>query len=73
MTQEVENVFGEYIKASRLKAGYTQKQLGLLCGYDESAAERVVQYWEADKREVPLARVRALAKALKIPLESLIP
>lgn len=73
MTQEVETVFGEYIKASRLKAGYTQKQLGLLCGYDEGSADRVVQLWEHDKQPVPLNKLRSLAKALKIPLESLIP
>ena len=73
MITEVIAMLGDLIRESRKKMGYTQKQLGLLCGYNETSAERVVQYWEGNKREVPLSKVRALAKVLEIPLDSLIP
>lgn len=66
-------MIGELIAQARKKAGLTQKQLGILIGYDAGAAERAVQYFEANKREVPLSKIRALSKALNIPLESLIP
>ena len=66
-------MFGEYIKECRIKAGLTQKQLGMLCGYEEASADRVVQLWEHDKQPVPLNKLRILAKTLNIPIESLIP
>ena len=73
MIPEVIAVFGEYIKECRLAAGLTQKQLGLMCGYEESSADRVVQLWEHDKQPVPLNKLRILARSLDIPLDSLIP
>lgn len=73
MTLEVLAVFGEYIKTCRRQKKLTQKQLGEMCGYSGASAERVVQLWERDKQPVPLEKIRPLAKALEIPIESLIP
>lgn len=66
-------MLGKIIKPARQKLGLTQKQLGLLCGYPESSAERTVQHWEHDRQNPPLEKIRALAAALKIPLDQLIP
>lgn len=66
-------MFGEYIRQKRKEKKLTQKQLGLLCGYPEASAERMVQFWERNEREVPLDKIRPLANALEIPIESLIP
>lgn len=66
-------MFGEYIKQSRQKRKLTQRQLGILCGYEEKSAERVVQLWESNKQPVPLDKIRPLAVALDVPIDSLIP
>lgn len=63
---------GETIKEARIKKGLTQKQLGELCGY-EKAADCMIRDWERDKRPVPIDKLRRLAAALDLPLESLIP
>lgn len=66
-------MFGEYIRQKRKEKKLTQKQLGLLCGYEEKSAERIVQLWEHNKQPVPIEKIRPLANALEIPIESLIP
>lgn len=63
----------ELIRAKRKEAGLTQKKLGLLCGYEEKSAERIVQHWEHGTAEAPANKLRALASALQVPLEDLIP
>lgn len=73
MACEVIEVFGEYIKMCREKAGLTQKQLGEMCGYTGRSAIVTVQEWEHNRRPVPLDKLRILAKSLNIPLDSLIP
>lgn len=66
-------MIGQIIRKARKAAGLTQKQLGLLCGFSEASAERVVQFWECDQRDPPIEKLRDLAKALKIPLDRLVP
>ena len=63
---------GEKIKVARIKKGLTQKELGKLVGYEENG-DVYVRQWELDKRPVPIDRMRRLAAALDLPLESLIP
>ena len=70
---EVHLVFGEMIKAARMAAGLTQQKLGELCGYTGRSAEVTVQEWEHNRRPVPLDKLRVLAQALNISLDSLIP
>lgn len=66
-------MFGKYIRECRTAAGLTQRQLGEACGYEGRSAETTVQNWEKDKQPVPLDRLRRLAVALGVPLDSLIP
>lgn len=63
----------EHIRQSRKAAGLTQKQLGEACGYEGRSGERVVQLWEKGSQPVPIERLRRLAAALGVPLDSLIP
>lgn len=68
----VENI-PAFIKATRRARGLTQRALGEACGYTGASAERVVQLWEYGKQPVPMERMRALAAALDIPVDLLIP
>lgn len=67
------NRFGDLIRTRRIILGYTQRQLGEMCGYQGRSAENTIQLWEYGKRPVPADRLRRLAKALELPLEALIP
>lgn len=61
------------LRAARIAAGLTQRQLGEMCGYAGNSAERTVQNWEYGKQSPPLDRLRALADALHVSLDYLIP
>lgn len=61
------------IKAARLRAALSQKELGEKLGYEGRSAEVTVQRWEAGSRPVPLEKIRALAAALNLTLDDLIP
>lgn len=63
----------ELITNARKAQGLTQKQLGTALGYEGDTAEVSVRRWESGKRPIPIEKLRALAKALDLPLESLIP
>lgn len=65
--------YAEQLRAMRQQAGLTQKQLGLAVGYNENNASRNVRGWESGKSLPPITKLRALAEALKVPLEALIP
>lgn len=65
--------FGDYIRECRIAAGLTQQQLGEACGYEGRSAAMTVQKWEHEKNPVPLDRLRRLAVALNVSLDSLIP
>ena len=64
---------GEELKKARKRKGLTQKQLGLMLGFNEKSAERTVQCWEYEERDIPLRNIRALSKILEVPLEDFIP
>ena len=65
---------GEIIREKRIIKGYSQEQLGLLCGYKSvGSAKNAVQYWEYGKKYVPVERIRKVAEILEIPLNYLIP
>ena len=69
-----ENRFGEIIRNARLAKGLTQKQLGMLCGYEiPKTAENMVQHWERNASPIPIDRLRRLCAALDLPLDALIP
>lgn len=64
---------GEKIRAARVAAGLTQKQLGLAVGFSENSAERMIQKWEYGKQAPSLQYIRPLANALKVSLDYLVP
>ena len=61
------------IKTARVKAGYTQKQLGELLGHEGEYAQLLIRRWETGKVLGPVTKVRALAAALNLTLDDLIP
>lgn len=65
--------YGELIKQLRKNAGLTQKELGIACGVDEANASRKVRAWERGEYLPTLIVLRALAKALNVNLDKLIP
>lgn len=65
--------YAEKLKALRTQAGLTQKQLGMAVGYGESSADVNVRCWERGRNYPPIDKLRALAKALNVPLDTVIP
>jgi transcriptional regulator with XRE-family HTH domain len=63
----------EEFKQARKAKKLTQKKLGLLLGYPESTAERIVQHWEYGTQPIPMKHFRKLSEILEIPLERFIP
>lgn len=64
---------GDRIRAARVAAGLTQKQLGILLGFGEASAERRVQKWEYGTISPSLQYLRPLANALNVSLDYLVP
>lgn len=60
------------IRAARIAAGLTQKQLGEAAGYTEITAQPFVASWEAGTRPIPRDKIREVAKALNIEPTELI-
>lgn len=65
--------YGEKLRALRQAAGLTQLKLGMACGYDDKNADRQVRHWESGRSYPPIDKLRLLAAALKVPLDTLIP
>lgn len=61
------------IKAARIRAGYTLRELGEKLGYEGKSAEVTVTRWESGARPVPLEKIRALAAALNLTVDDLVP
>lgn len=53
-------IFGDTVKKARLKKGMTQAQLSTACGYDFTMVSKI----EAGKVDLPISKVKTLAKAL---------
>lgn len=63
----------EKIRAARIAANLTQKQLGEQAGYTGSAAQVTVGRWEIGARPVPVEKLRIVAKLLKLTIDDLVP
>jgi transcriptional regulator with XRE-family HTH domain len=61
------------IKAARIKCGYTQQELGEKLEYTGETAQVSVRRWETGKAPVPLVKIRALAAALNLTVDDLVP
>ena len=55
----------DILRAARIKAGLTQKELGEQCGYGSNAA-RIVSKWETDYRPIPKSKIILVGKILNI-------
>ena len=69
MTEEICKLIRDQRKALNL----TQQRLGEMCGYTGRGAECAVQNGEHGRQSVPLDKLRALAEALQLTLDELIP
>ena len=65
--------YGEKIKAMRVAAGLTQRQLGELCGLEGRSTDSTVQHWEHDRQLPPIKLLRTIAEALKVTLDDVVP
>lgn len=64
---------GSRIRALRMKKGLTQRQLGLLCGFNENSADvRIVQY-ETDNKKPRDALLERIANVLDVDVGFLNP
>lgn len=61
------------IKAARTNVGYTQQELGEYMGYSPESAGPMIRSWESGRRPVPLEKIRALASALNLTVDDLVP
>ena len=62
----------DIIRAARVAAGLTQKQLGEAAGYIDTTAQPFVASWEAGTRPIPRDKIRLVAEALHIEPAELI-
>lgn len=60
------------VKSARFKAGLTQREVGLACGYTEELAQKRVSKWESGVEPVPQNSLKTLSKLLNIPIENLL-
>lgn len=64
---------GAIIREARKDKHWTQQKLGEKCGYEGRSAEATIQKWEYGVQPVPYDRLRALAEALGLDFDDLIP
>lgn len=56
------------LKEARLRAGLTQKQLGVMIGMDESSASGRMNHYEKNRHTPDIRTLRQLAEVLGVPL-----
>lgn len=73
MTANERTEYGYKLKYMRLAAGLTQHDVGIACGFTDSTATKAVQHWEHGRRLPGVDRLRALAIALEVPVNQVVP
>lgn len=61
-------MIGNKIKKIRKFRGYTQKQLGLLCGYNENSADVMIAKYETGDRTPSKKTINKIASVLNVPV-----
>ncbi len=61
-------VIGKRMREARLRAGLSQRRLGIEAGIDEFAASPRINQYERGKHVPDLATAERIAKVLKIPV-----
>ncbi|HQC45757.1 MAG TPA: helix-turn-helix transcriptional regulator [Myxococcota bacterium] len=67
-TSHSPSVVGRRIKALREEFGWSQEQVGVEIGIDESSSRARISRYELGVHEPPLPTARLIAKALDVPL-----
>jgi transcriptional regulator with XRE-family HTH domain len=60
-------VIGRRIREARLKAGLSQRRLGILAGFDEFSASPRINQYERGRHSPEFTTVERLAKVLGVP------
>jgi transcriptional regulator with XRE-family HTH domain len=63
-----ESVVAKRIREARIRAGISQKQLGVLAGIDAFSASPRINQYERGKHEPDLSTLTRLAEALEVPV-----
>jgi transcriptional regulator with XRE-family HTH domain len=63
----VEPIFARRLAQARIRAGLSQKQLGLLAGMEPHVASPRINQYEKGKHEPQLATAKRLAEVLGVP------
>jgi transcriptional regulator with XRE-family HTH domain len=63
-----ESVVAKRIREARMRAGISQKQLGILAGIDAFSASPRINQYERGKHEPDLSTLTRLAEALQVPV-----
>jgi len=66
-TATVEPIFARRLAQARVRAGLSQKQLGLLAGMEPHVASPRINQYEKGKHEPHLATAKRLAEVLGVP------
>lgn len=62
------SVVGRRLREARIRAGLSQKQLGIKAGIDEFSASPRINQYERGKHTPDYSTVERLAKVLKVPV-----
>jgi transcriptional regulator with XRE-family HTH domain len=61
------SIVGKHLKAARLRAGFSQKQLGIKAGIDEFSASARINQYERGKHMPDLQTLTRLAAVMHVP------
>ncbi len=61
-------MLGTRLKAARIRAGYSQKQLGMLVGMDEFSASARMNQYERERHSPNMRTSEQLAMVLQVPM-----
>ncbi len=68
MSKHPQSLFGQRLRAARIRAGLAQDRLGVLIGLDEGCSSARISRYETGTHEPPFETARNLASALNIPV-----
>lgn len=68
MSKHPQSLFGQRLRAARIRAGLAQDRLGVLIGLDEGCSSARISRYETGTHEPPFETARNLADALNVPV-----
>ena len=64
----IPNLIGRRIRSRREELGWSQEELGVLIGIDESSSRARISRYELGNHQPPLGTAMNIAKVLRVPL-----